>query len=253
MNMRLAVQPQPVVSPPSRLQRLVAALERDRPASAAAVAELVASSEIERRDLDPWVSFHHPVQDGYGRRVVASAPTFEVLVMSWRPADYSAIHDHGHAQCGAVQHFGSSDHLVYTHVEGVLRLSERERVIPGAVTAVDHDLIHQMGNPSCEPMVSLHVYVGLPGGSITGDARIFDLLASQVQRTDGGVFFTLPEDAINRLEPGPVGDDAATRVHHQLMLAQLQREAAAGPLRPPSRRRMGALLDALSVLEADGR
>jgi hypothetical protein len=92
------------------------------------------------------------------------------------------------------------------------------------VHAVDNSLIHQMGNPSNEPFLSLHVY-GCQGArhSITGNARIFDLLEGSIQYTDGGVFFGLPEDQINQKRTGLEADRETTLRHHRLMCDRICR------------------------------
>ena len=67
------------------------------------VCQLIKESDISYEDLLPWADFDHPVKDSYGRKMVFEGPNFEVMVMSWVPGDYSAIHDHGYTQWGAVK------------------------------------------------------------------------------------------------------------------------------------------------------
>jgi hypothetical protein len=78
-------------------------------------------------------------------------------------------------------------------------------------------LIHQMGNPGAKPFLSLHVYDKQANRrSVTGEARIFEWHEHCSQRTDGGVFFALPEDPILRREPGLTAQPVVTRHHHRL-------------------------------------
>ncbi len=78
-------------------------------------------------------------------------------------------------------------------------------------------LIHQMGNPGSRPFLSLHVYGKQANtGHVTGEARIFALHENCIQRTDGGVFFALPEDQILRREPGLTAEPVVTLRHHRL-------------------------------------
>ena len=92
------------------------------------------------------------------------------------------------------------------------------------VVSVDHSLIHLMGNPTHLPFTSLHLYGReQASASVTGGARIFDLAEERIQRTDGGVFFCLPEREIEKREPCPTADAATRQLHHRLMLRRIER------------------------------
>jgi hypothetical protein len=191
------------------------------PASAAA---LLAGARLGPADLTRWQDLRHPLADSYGRRLIARGPHFELLLMSWLPGDYSAIHDHGRAEWGAVRYFGAADHIVFDLDDGLLSIRERMRTAYDDVCAVDADLIHLMGNAGDRPFFSLHLYGRAEADpAITGGARIFDLLEDRIQRTDGGVFFCLPESDIANREPGPRADAQTRLLHHRLMLARVER------------------------------
>ena len=66
-----------------------------------------------------------------------------------------------------------------------------------------------MGNYGQDPYLTLHLYGCYDReGDVTADARIYDLEEGQIQFADGGVFFDLPETAINRRVPAPSADFA---------------------------------------------
>ena len=175
-------------------------------------------AKIEVRDLLPWADFKHPVADSYGRQLVYDGGTFEIMVMSWLPGDFSAIHDHGATEWGAVQCFGEAEHYTYKLENGILSTLKRTDYIPASVKQVDSDLIHQMGNPGEAPFLSLHIYGSESSeGGVTSNARIFDLFEGSIQLTDGGVFFGLPESQINQRIYGLRGDVETTLRHHRQM------------------------------------
>ncbi|NET37636.1 MAG: cysteine dioxygenase [Cyanothece sp. SIO1E1] len=186
------------------------------------VRRCVIEANIKAEDLQPWADFDHPIEHSYGRKPVYDDGYFEIMVMSWAVGDYSAIHDHGCAQWGAVQCFGQAEHRVYQLKDNVLHTLAEMCLTPGSVNAVHHDLIHQMGNLSAAPFLSLHVY-GCQDrcSSVTGNARIFDLFEGSVQYTSGGVFFCLPEEKINQRDCGLLGDIKTTLHHNQRMLARV--------------------------------
>ncbi|MBE9028218.1 cysteine dioxygenase family protein [filamentous cyanobacterium LEGE 11480] len=208
-----------IASLPTRLQQLIINLRATSQMTPELAQAYVKSAHIQVADLLPWAEFNHPVSHSYGRQLVYAEPNFEIMVMSWLPGDFSAIHDHGSAQWGAVQSFGAAEHGVYRFTQGQLQTSAIHPFKAGTVLAVNHDLIHQMGNPSDTPMLSLHIYGAYEyQGEITGDARIFDLFEQTIQYTDGGVFFGLPEEDIMRRTTGLTGDRPTTLRHHQQML-----------------------------------
>lgn len=209
---------------PVSLQKLIHSLQQTPDFTPEQIASMVREANVSTQDLLPWADFNHPVSDSYGRQLIFHGEHFEIMVMSWLPGDFSAIHDHGATQWGAVQCFGAAKHYIYTFKQGLLCTLTPAHYSPGMVHAVDHSLIHQMGNSGNEPFLSLHIY-GCQGakGSITGNARIFDLLEGSIQYTDGGVFFGLPKAQINLKRYGLEADQETTLRHHQLMCDRIQR------------------------------
>lgn len=196
----------------------------------AEVRRIMLDAKVQPEDLMPWADFDHPVQDSYGRKLVHRGDHFEIMVMSWRPGDFAAIHDHGHTQWGAVQIFGPAEHATFRIEDEIISTLARWTVTPGDVIGVSHTLLHQMGNPTEDTFfLSLHVY-GEPDGvdSVTGDARVLDLKNNLVQHVDGGVFYALRAGAVGRTEPGPM-PDFPTRLRHNVELTRrLRRMAATG-------------------------
>lgn len=211
---------------PASLKYIVATLKVAKRLDPRSIVQLVRSANVKAQDLVAYADFHHSPADSYGRQLVAQGANFEVMVMSWLPGDFSAIHDHGHTQWGAVQIFGQAEHATFRVRQQQLRTTARWQVQPGDIVPVGHDLIHQMGNPTQQPFLSLHVY-GFPEAieNVTGDARIYDPVKGIIQRVDGGVFYALPKQAIKKTEPGVFGD-APTQLRHQQdvqhRLAQMQ-------------------------------
>ena len=214
----------PSLRMPKSLESLIQLIREQSHITPQIACQCMQDANIQAEDLMLWADFDHPLADSYGRHLVYDGGHFEIMVMSWAPGDFSAFHDHGSAQWGAVQSFGQAEHSVY-HFEN--NLLTTQAIMPfnaGTVIPVDHDLIHQMGNPSQQPLLSLHMYgTEFPQAAITGSARIFDLFAGNIQFTDGGVFFCLPEELITRKIEGLKGDHQTTLRHHQQMLARIQR------------------------------
>jgi cysteine dioxygenase len=180
---------------PSKILNLIAYLQQKSSHIAADLAQFVMDLQLEPTDLQNWIDYDHPKRHSYGRTLVHAEDYFEIMVMSWAPGDYSAVHDHGQTQWGIVQTFGPSEHSVYQLQGSTLVFKGRVRQNPGDVICVDHELIHQMGNPSTQQaFLSLHVYGGEESqGAITRKARVFDIWNNRITRVDGGVFYALPQ------------------------------------------------------------
>ena len=173
------------------------------------VHKVVSESDIGFRDLENWIDYDYSVSDSYGRKMVHDGGFFEMMVMCWRAGDYSAIHDHGKAEFGAVKVFGDAEHAVFKLENRKLTTISREVIETGTTLEVTPALIHQMGNPGENNFFSLHVYgnVNLEGG-VTSEARIFDYYRNELLFVNGGVFYLLPESEIVRREELPEADRA---------------------------------------------
>ena len=203
---------------PDRIRRLIEAIQAEDRLTPASTRRLLDESGITAEDLESWADFDHPKADSYGRKMVYDGGCFELMAMSWAPGDMASIHDHGYTQWGAVKMLGRAEHAIFKLEDGTLTTAERRLFEPGSVVAVGHDLIHQMGNPGTEPFLSFHLY-GCYGhdGNVTGDARLYELDEEAIQITSGGVFYALPEDAVDRRESGPASD-FPTRLRYKVEL-----------------------------------
>ena len=215
---------------PASLRYIVEQLEGQRELKPAELRRIVLDAKVQAEDLAPWADYEHPISDSYGRRLIYADSNFELMGMSWAPGDFSAIHDHGYTQWGAVQVFGPAEHAVFRIDEDRIYTLSRMQFKPGDVVGVSHSLVHQMGNPTDEYFMSLHVY-GQPEdiGNVTGDACVYELKDELIQRVDGGVFYALPPGEVKLAEKGP-RPDFPTRLRHLVELARRLRRMAAADI-----------------------
>ncbi|MFK8184868.1 MAG: cysteine dioxygenase family protein [Phormidesmis sp.] len=213
-----------IASYPESLQRLIRTLSTISPLTPQQLKRVIEDINVSAYDLIPWADFDHSPYDSYGRKMVFHGGHFEVMVMSWVPGDFSAIHDHGHAQWGAVQCFGEADHYLYTLEGNKLKNPVAAHYEYGDIHTVDHYTVHQMGNGGNRPFLSMHVYGCTQAEeSITENARVFDLLEESIQYTNGGVFFGLPEHKIVKRDYGLTGDIKTTSMQYTLMRDRMKR------------------------------
>lgn len=161
--------------------------------SAAEARELLVSADLTSDSLRPYENFDHSAVESYGRTLVTKNPNMEVMVMSWASGDISAIHDHGKTTFGAVRVLGPAMHNVFVETEKGLRLAKRELLSAGQILSVAPGFIHQLGNYSRQPFLSLHLYGSASRFDDSANkARIFDLHNKKIYKSDAGAFF-LPE------------------------------------------------------------
>lgn len=216
---------------PKSLQYIVDELSQDSNLKPSNVVNVVKKAEVKVEDLEEWSDFDHPSKDSYGRKMVHKAPNFEVMVMSWLPGDFSAIHDHGYTTWGAVQVFGQNEHATFRVEDNNIYTLNRTTFETNQIVGVGHNLVHQMGNSTDEKIMTLHVYgVENSAENITGDARLYDLASNSIQIINGGVFFDLPEGEVDEVIEGPSGD-FPTKLRHMVELGNRINRSTSGDRR----------------------
>jgi len=180
---------------------IVNALDNGERITASLVKKLVEQAHVKEEDLKSYADFEHPKKDSYGRKMIYDGGRFEIMAMSWNPGHYSSIHNHGYTQWGVVQVFGNTQHFIYKNRNGELKFVKKEILTKGAITKVVNATIHQMGNPSTNRYMTLHVYgCDQKEGDITADAKNYELEFDRINHTTGGAFFNLPNDQIYNFE-----------------------------------------------------
>lgn len=192
---------------PKSLARLVDLLkeriDKEGKLSPLKTKEIVLEADVQVKDMMHYADFNHPKEDCYGRKLVFDGGCFEVMVMSWSPGDYSSIHNHGYTEWGVVQVFGNTHHFLYNLKDNNLSFAKKELLTKGTAIKVNNALIHQMGNATTEPYLTLHVYgSNVIDANITADAKNFDLELNRVAHTCGGAFFNLPDHVVHGIENG---------------------------------------------------
>jgi predicted metal-dependent enzyme (double-stranded beta helix superfamily) len=208
------------------LQRLKNLIDGDESMSITKVATYVQEADIDVADLLPFADYDHPKNDGYGRKMVVECEHYEIMVMTWNPGDFSAVHDHGYTSWGAVQVFGHVLHHTFAVKHDVFTITKKEILANRTIVKVNNPLIHQMGNVTSSPYLTLHIYGNSEhSGNITDDARIFELENGLIKHTSGGAFFDLPDEKVYDVEE-MLEIDQATFVHQaSILMTYYQRYA----------------------------
>ncbi|MDF1559584.1 MAG: hypothetical protein P1P83_05190 [Bacteroidales bacterium] len=78
--------------------------------------------------------------------------------MTWNPDDFTAIHNHGVTEWGAVCFFGEAVNRLYETREGKVQLSRKDVFERGKIIPMHGELTHMMGNGGKTGFLTLHIY-----------------------------------------------------------------------------------------------
>ncbi|MGB0868483.1 MAG: cysteine dioxygenase [Flavobacteriales bacterium] len=217
----------------SKLNKLVEFLKQEKDVKPVDIKTFLKDLKLEVSDLMPWADFDHPKHEGYGRKLVHQESNFEVMVMSWQPNDFSGVHNHGYTQWGAVQVFGNASHYIYKlDKNNDITLARKESFEYGDVAMVNNALIHQMGNQTVNPYLSLHIYGTIdPCEEITGDSKIYEIEKGRIVATTGGAFFQLDENEVTHVseltckEEATINEFAATLLPKSTHFSDAKKES----------------------------
>jgi len=104
-------------------------------------------------------------RDGYARNLVCRTPSFELLVLCWRPGQESTIHDHAGALNAIRVYAGELTSRTFIRAGGaslglgpVMRDLEERVAADARMVGLDRGGIHQLANTSADDLVTIHVY-----------------------------------------------------------------------------------------------
>ena len=207
------------------VQIVIKAIEKCEKVTPHKAKEILLENPIPLGKLGSFVDFDHPALDCYGRKMIYIGENFELMLMSWNPGNFSAIHDHGYTQWGAVYLYRNVQHNIYSIKNKSISFGKKKLLPAGSAVAVNHALVHQMGNPSTERLCSLHLYgCETEMDEITADTRIFELENKVVKHTTGGAFFNLPVEVVYDYEPCPTPNRETMIYHCGLLLDYFNRQ-----------------------------
>jgi len=161
------------------------------------VSEIVASISFDRKELTKFNTFNHNPKDSYGRKLVYESERFKILVMSWLPGDFTAIHNHGYTEWGSVHFFGEATHRLYENTNGVLDVISKEQFGEGENAAVCGNLTHMMGNSGKKEFITLHIYgKDSEANKVADDAMVYLPEFQKIAKTSGTAYLNLDKSLI---------------------------------------------------------
>jgi cysteine dioxygenase len=129
------------------------------------VHRVVSRLRVSAKDLERWQNWS---DERHTRTRYYQGERFEMLVLCWKPGQWSPIHDHANSICTMYVLQGSAVTTMY-RVDDVVGPNGKKRLVedatavlgPTNVTTVFGGDIHRVGNPAASGtgLVTIHVYL----------------------------------------------------------------------------------------------
>lgn len=143
---------------PEPIRVLINEIENSSKVTSKALIGTLERLNLKAGDFTDFTDFDHSPELSYGRTKLYQGKNFVIFLMSWGLGDFTAIHNHGQSDWGAVTFLGNMDHRLYRNENGNLILVDKSIIPTGSVVPVKGNLVHAMGNLSTETALTLHVY-----------------------------------------------------------------------------------------------
>jgi len=174
---------------PRNFQSLITEILNTNRMTSETLIQLIRDFDLKENDLFQFSNFDHDTSLSYGRTKIYEGSNFVIYLMSWAPGDYTAIHNHGLTDWGAVYFPGEISHRLYTLEDKTITLGDTSLIAPGTIVPVNGSLIHAMGNLSDKQVISLHIYGSnnLISTSNTG-SNIYEIEKKRIRITHGEAY-----------------------------------------------------------------
>jgi|GEM_PF-616933 len=174
---------------PEKLKTLIEKIEAQDNLTSEFLLRLLPSLGLTAADFADFSDFNHRTHFSYGRTKMYKGNNFVIFLMSWAKNDFTAIHNHGQSDWGAVYFLGEVFHRSYKIENKHVILTGRSLIPVNTVVPVQGALVHAMGNMAEKPSLSLHIY-GSNHPTETPDTttQIYELEKKRIRLTSGEAF-----------------------------------------------------------------
>jgi len=174
---------------PEKLSALISEMEQYETLANEELIRFLPTYQFKAENFWHLADFDHSPKYSYGRTKIYQGGNFAIFLMSWSPNDFTAIHNHGQSDWGAVCFLGEVNHRLYQLENQSILLADKAIIPAGTVVPVTGNLVHAMGNLSKQSSLSLHIY----GSNQTMEkpditTRIYELEKKRVRITSGEAF-----------------------------------------------------------------
>lgn len=143
---------------PNKIESLIEDIKQQAFLTSPLLTDMVEDHHLSEDDMASYISYNHASNESYGRQLIYDHGNFKILLMSWRPGDFTAIHNHGYTEWGSVYFLGEATQRMYSVTNDGLEIVRKCSTQRGQIAPVSGDFTHIMGNSSTENFTTLHIY-----------------------------------------------------------------------------------------------
>lgn len=203
---------------PKAMKELIEKLTSLKDCNNKILGEIMCEIQFLPDDFLPFTHFDHPDTESYGRTLLHKDERFKIILMSWAPGDFTAIHDHGNVEWGAVYSMGNATHRLYEMRNNMLHLRSSDKILAGQTHVLAGTLIHMMGNLEMTNNISIHIYgLNKAEKDISIETKVFSPENNCIFETAGPAFLNLQPGLIYKKEVLTPIDQIALDDYWQVM------------------------------------
>ncbi len=187
---------------PKKIEKLIEDLANQEQITNMLVRQIMENSKISAHDIQKLEQFDHHPLESYGRKIIHDNGNFKIILISWRPGDCTAIHNHGSTEWGCVSFFGDSAHRLYQVEDNRLIVMEKETYTENQVASICGNIIHLMGNNSNRKYSTLHIYgAGNRESNFSHNTKVYLPELEKVAISSGPAYLAMRQEWIQEEKP----------------------------------------------------
>ena len=143
---------------PKKINDLINDIVNQKSVSNSMLFDMVKRQNISEDDIAPYTTYNHSPNESYGRKLIYDNGNFKILLMSWQPGDFTAIHNHGYTEWGSVYFMGEATQRMYSVINDELEIVRKCSTQQEQIASMKGDFTHMMGNSTSKNFATLHIY-----------------------------------------------------------------------------------------------
>ncbi len=172
------------------IDNMIMDINESNPTTGDQLAEIISRHAPRKEEMMHFADFDHPNYESYGRTLLYHKNNFCIYLMSWKPGDFTAIHDHGTTEWGCVYAFDDFTHRLYSLHANTLILKSKNKFLRGRVARIRSGTIHMMGNlHNHQNNLSLHIYgTNTPEKGLAKQSKVYYPEVEKASISNGPAF-----------------------------------------------------------------
>jgi hypothetical protein len=190
------------------IQSVIAEIQKYNNLDNNRLVEIIEKAKVTVDDVKPFGNINHSTSESYGRTKIFEGKNFVMYLMTWNSGDFTAIHNHGLSDWGAVCFFSDTNHRSYKADGNKIELTGIGIIPKGTIATVTGSLVHAMGNLTENPIFTLHIYGSNNSiGNANDNSFVYELEKKQIRTTTGSAYINIDSKFCKKVETGIITNE----------------------------------------------